>query len=95
MEYMAVALGPRAADQRCWTPPQFGIGHFGPAELHIASPAGGGWGDPRKRDPEAVLRDVRDGVVSEEAACRDYGVAIAADGKSIDALATGELRRKA
>jgi N-methylhydantoinase B len=77
-----------------WIPPQFGVRHIGPAELHIASPAGGGWGDPRRRDPESVLRDVRDGVVSEEAARRDYGVAIAADGKSIDGAASAALRRK-
>ena len=27
-----------------------------------------------ERDPEAVRRDVRQGYVSAEAACRDYGV---------------------
>ena len=31
-----------------------------------------------------MLRDVRDGVVSAAAAERDYAVAIAADGRSID-----------
>jgi len=38
------------------------------------TPGGGGWGDPRDRDREAVVRDVRDGVISVEAAARDYGV---------------------
>jgi N-methylhydantoinase B len=44
------------------------------------SPGGGGYGDPFKRDPEAVVRDVRFGFVSSEAAYRDYGVALNDDG---------------
>lgn len=40
----------------------------------VTAPAGGGWGDPRKRDPEAVRRDVRDGIVSEAVAQEVYGV---------------------
>ena len=39
--------------------------------LHFAG--GGGFGDPAERDPAAVERDLRDGFVSPEAACRDYG----------------------
>lgn len=35
---------------------------------------GGGWGDPTKRDPEAVRKDVRDGKVSPEAASEVYNV---------------------
>jgi N-methylhydantoinase B len=35
---------------------------------------GGGYGDPRQRDPDAVRRDVAAGYVSREAAKRDYGV---------------------
>jgi N-methylhydantoinase B len=41
-------------------------------ELHTGG--GGGFGDPRERDPERVRRDVRDGYVSLEAAERDYGI---------------------
>jgi N-methylhydantoinase B len=33
---------------------------------------GGGWGPPEERDPEAVLADIREGYVTEEAARRDY-----------------------
>lgn len=36
---------------------------------------GGGYGDPRDRDREALRRDIADGLVSEEAAARDYGAA--------------------
>jgi N-methylhydantoinase B len=35
---------------------------------------GGGWGDPLERDPQAVLEDVLDELVSLEAARDDYGV---------------------
>jgi N-methylhydantoinase B len=35
---------------------------------------GGGYGDPRGRDPGAVREDVRQGYVSARAARRDYGV---------------------
>jgi N-methylhydantoinase B len=35
---------------------------------------GGGFGEPRERNPERVRADVTDGYVSPEAAARDYGV---------------------
>jgi N-methylhydantoinase B len=54
-------------------------------------PAGGGYGDPRQRDPAAVREDVLDGLLSVETARRDYGVAISADGM-VDAAATAALR---
>jgi N-methylhydantoinase B len=38
--------------------------------------AGGGFGDPRRRDPELVSRDVREGKVTAESASRLYGVEI-------------------
>ena len=40
------------------------------------SPSGGGYGDPRERDPAKVLDDVLDGFVTPEHARRDYGVAL-------------------
>jgi len=60
----------------------------------IASPGGGGRGDPRKRDIAAVAKDVQLGFVSVEAARRDYGVAFKADG-TIDREATARLRAAA
>jgi N-methylhydantoinase B len=59
--------------------------------------SGGGWGDPRSRDPELVLEDVRLGRVTPEGARRDYAVAIAsgAGGLSIDAAVTAALRASA
>ena len=51
----------------------------------------GGWGDPLERPADLVARDVRRGLVSAEAAERDYGVVI--DGVRVDEAATAELRR--
>ncbi|MEQ8719562.1 MAG: hydantoinase B/oxoprolinase family protein [Acidimicrobiales bacterium] len=42
-------------------------------EVLIESSGGGGYGPPEERDPASLEADVRDGVVSEEAARRDYG----------------------
>ncbi|MFN8536797.1 MAG: hydantoinase B/oxoprolinase family protein [Thermomicrobiales bacterium] len=52
----------------------------------------GGWGDPFERDPAAVLRDVRNGFVSPEAARRDYGVAIDTATWAVDEGETARLR---
>ncbi|HEY0917761.1 hydantoinase B/oxoprolinase family protein [Devosia sp.] len=42
----------------------------------LETSGGGGWGDPRRRPTEAVLRDVREGFVSEEQAQALYGVCV-------------------
>jgi N-methylhydantoinase B len=44
---------------------------------------GGGWGDPRRRDPAAVAADVLNEKVSPEAALRLYGVVVAEDGRAV------------
>jgi N-methylhydantoinase B len=44
--------------------------------VRLEPPGGGGYGDPRDRDPQLVLADVVDGYVSLERARVDYGVAI-------------------
>ncbi|WP_340683824.1 hydantoinase B/oxoprolinase family protein [Amycolatopsis coloradensis] len=44
--------------------------------VNVILPGGGGYGDPRERDPEAVLADVVDGYVSVEAARELYGVEV-------------------
>jgi N-methylhydantoinase B len=51
---------------------------------------GGGYGDPRTRDPQRVLDDVREGLVTPERAERVYGVALTPDG--IDQARTQALR---
>jgi len=42
--------------------------------LLLHTPGGGGIGDPRRRDATATAGDVKDGVVSADAARKDYGV---------------------
>lgn len=56
----------------------------------LEATGGGGWGSPLEREPEKVLDDVLDGLVSVEGARDDYGVVIS-DG-TIDLDATGALR---
>ncbi len=54
----------------------------------------GGWGDPLDRDPAAVLRDVRNEIVSRERAEACYGVVIAPTGWAVDTTATPALRAR-
>jgi N-methylhydantoinase B len=56
----------------------------------LRTSGGGGWGEPFERDPEAVLHDVREGLVSVPAAEREYGVVIVDD--RVDAEATTRRR---
>ena len=53
---------------------------------------GGGWGDPLERDPERVLRDVRNEYVSADSARDDYGVVIDTGTWTVDEAATSALR---
>jgi putative sterol carrier protein len=54
---------------------------------------GGGWGDPLERDPNEVLEDVLDELVSIEGA-KQYGVVIHPDKMKVDQKATEKLRKK-
>jgi N-methylhydantoinase B len=55
-------------------------------------PGAGGWGPALDRDVEMVARDLRDGLVTTDAAARDYGVVAAGDPPVIDMAATEVLR---
>jgi N-methylhydantoinase B len=59
--------------------------------LRLSLPGGAGWGDPFERPPAHVAADVADGIIAREAAERDYGVVLTADGAADDA-ATAKLR---
>ena len=52
----------------------------------------GGWGDPLDRDTWRVLKDLRNEMISNETARRDYGVVIDTDTMAVDAEATEKLR---
>lgn len=66
--------------------------------LRYRTSAGGGWGDPLRRDPDRVRIDVRDGYVTIAGARADYGVVVSGDpdrdpeGVTVDEDATAALR---
>jgi N-methylhydantoinase B/oxoprolinase/acetone carboxylase alpha subunit len=75
-----------------WTPQMLGNVAFEPGESFVfESCGGGGWGSPLQRDPGRVATDVRNGIVSREAADELYGVVLDERG-AVDAEATS-LRR--
>ena len=59
--------------------------------IRLGLPGGGGFGDPREREPARVLDDVLDGLITRAEAERDYGVAIDPNGR-IDLARTEKLR---
>jgi hypothetical protein len=58
----------------------------------ISQGAGGGYGDPLERDPESVMRDLRQGLVSSGVARKIYGVVYDERTRSVDAEATARAR---
>jgi N-methylhydantoinase B len=56
-------------------------------------PGGAGYGDPLRREPASTVADVRDGLVSEEAALSVFGVVVH-DGE-LDEAATTQAREDA
>lgn len=74
--------------------PCYAQSYLAPGEvLYMNWQGGGGYGDPLRRDPEAVAADVREFKVTPGAAADVYGVVLAADG-SADVEATAERRRE-
>ena len=60
--------------------------------LRVQWPGGGGWGNPKDRDPGLVLDDVIAGKVSVERAANIYRVAIDPSSKVIDYDKTRKMR---
>ena len=54
----------------------------------------GGWGDPLERDPAAVLKDVRNELLSPQKAADDYGVIVDTARWTVDAAATAKRREE-
>jgi N-methylhydantoinase B len=63
------------------------------ARILIGTQGGGGFGDPLARPPPAVQEDVLNGLVSPEAAFRDYGVVMGTGG-SLDCAVTERERAR-
>ena len=59
--------------------------------LIVEMPGGGGFGDLKARNEISVSKDVRLGLVSSEAAARDYGIVVRDDGQ-IDHVETARRR---
>ena len=45
-------------------------------QVKLIAPGGGGWGDPLEREEERVIADVAEGLVTIDAARRDYGLEV-------------------
>jgi len=54
----------------------------------------GGWGDPLQREPQKVLKDVRNEMISATLAEQEYGVIVNMNTWSIDETATAALRKQ-
>ncbi|HBE77575.1 MAG TPA: hydantoin utilization protein B [Firmicutes bacterium] len=69
-----------------------------PGEIvSIRSPGGGGWGNPFRRDPELIISEIRNGLLTKQQALKEYGLVIQdLPGHEIteDEKATAELRQK-
>jgi N-methylhydantoinase B len=52
--------------------------------VQVNLPGGGGYGDPRQRDPVRVRWDVIEGYITAEAAAREYGVVVRYTGDPAD-----------
>jgi N-methylhydantoinase B len=62
--------------------------------VRVVFAGGGGLGDPREREPARVLEDVRNGLVSLDAARDTYAVVVTSDLRTVDEAATEALRAR-
>ena len=60
--------------------------------ISVRTPAAGGYGAPKSRDPQAVLRDIIEGKVSVRAAAELYGVVLKENETAIDEEKTRQVR---
>ncbi len=61
--------------------------------LYWETPGGGGYGEPLQRDPAAVMRDLKLGLVSPGAARETYDVLLTDKGE-LDESATAARRKR-
>ncbi len=59
-------------------------------QVKIVAPGGGGWGDPLDRSADRVVADVAEGLVTAEAARRDYGLVVERRNGAWDATPTAD-----
>lgn len=76
-----------------WRSPLLSSHKFGPRDsFEFLSTGGGGWGNPKHRDPARVLDDVLDGYITPEAARQAYAVVVDLENETVDEAATAALR---
>jgi N-methylhydantoinase B len=83
---------PGRPDEQALASKMFSQRATGGTTFRQISPCGGGYGDPFERDPERVLADVLDGLVSVTSARELYGVVISEADREVDLEATEALR---
>jgi N-methylhydantoinase B len=88
------------ADGRVEVLPTFFVAELRAGDaMRAVDNGGGGYGDPREREPERVLADVREGLVSAEAARDVYAAAVTGSVEdetlALDLAATSALRAPA
>jgi N-methylhydantoinase B len=90
----SIVVNPGCADERVISSQDGSVRLRAGDLLRMEQAGGGGFGDPFTRPPELVLRDVREGYVSPEAARADYAVALTRCGQawSVDEAETVRLR---
>ena len=85
-------LNPQGENKRLTSKPTMMIENGDVFRHELAG--GGGWGDPLERHPSEVLRDVRNELVSAEAARTGYGVIVDTEAWCVDINGTTALREQ-
>lgn len=85
-----IVINPGMADERVLPPLSDGTMLKKGDVVRIETGGGGGYGHPFDRPAAKVLEDVLAGLVSNEAAAREYGVAVT--GRQVDEAETARLR---
>ncbi len=87
-----LVINPGSADERTFARAS-GISIPADTILSHRTAGGGGYGDPRERDPSSVLDDLLDGFISVDDAQSTYGVVVDLDNRCVDEEATAKLRQ--
>ncbi len=75
-------------------PPKTGHPLLNGETLYCAVPGGGGYGNPKERDPQKVLLDYLDGFITLRETKEVFGVVINASKRQVDTSATKRLRAR-
>ncbi len=62
--------------------------------IYFGVPGGGGYGDPLKREPERVLANIKEGILTAQDALKFYGVVVKGEEPEVDLEATQAERAR-